>query len=108
MEGSPYQKFSISRRMGGDPGTGPGKLDSGEPGLLLAGILGTGVPSSGDPEACVLPGVWRNSIPDALKSTGVAHSQQASLRQDIAPDGEHWASDDVLEMVEPRALMCRG
>ncbi|KAF3564202.1 hypothetical protein DY000_02015822 [Brassica cretica] len=48
MEGSPYQKFSISRRMGGDPGTGPGKFDSGEPELLLAGILGTGVPSSGD------------------------------------------------------------
>ncbi|KAF2561173.1 hypothetical protein F2Q70_00016941 [Brassica cretica] len=80
-------------------------------------LRGTGVPpsgdpenrgpSSGDPEAGVLPGVWRNSIPEyffpnslpliarfrhrtrgitcALKSTGVAHSKQASLRQDIAP-----------------------
>ncbi|KAF3588518.1 hypothetical protein F2Q69_00031253 [Brassica cretica] len=33
-------------------------------GLLLAGILGTGVLSSGDPEAGVLTWVWRNSIPD--------------------------------------------
>ncbi|KAF3564636.1 hypothetical protein DY000_02016330 [Brassica cretica] len=62
--------------------------------------------ATGDPKAGVLPGVWRNSIPEffpnslpvialfrhrtrgvtcALKSTGVAHSQQASLRQDIAP-----------------------
>ncbi|KAF3560845.1 hypothetical protein DY000_02015832 [Brassica cretica] len=63
MEGSPYRKFSISRRKGGDPGTGPGKLHSGEPGFLIGGILGTGVPSSGDPEAGALHGVWRNSIP---------------------------------------------
>ncbi|KAF3569769.1 hypothetical protein F2Q69_00058663 [Brassica cretica] len=100
--GSPYRKFSISRRMGGDPGTGPRKLHSGEPGFLLAGILGTGVPTSGDPEAGVLPG-----------STGVAHSQQTSLRQDIAPViprsqvplSELWAFDDVLETMEPGALM---
>ncbi|KAF2616417.1 hypothetical protein F2Q68_00038577 [Brassica cretica] len=39
-----------------DPGTGPGKLHNVEPGFFLAGILGTGVPSSGDPEAGVLPG----------------------------------------------------
>ncbi|KAF3538181.1 hypothetical protein F2Q69_00022572 [Brassica cretica] len=61
---------------------------------------------SGDPEAGVLPGVCRNSIPEyffpnslpfiarfrhrtrgitcALKSTGVAHSQQVFPRQDIA------------------------
>ncbi|KAH0863084.1 hypothetical protein HID58_080295, partial [Brassica napus] len=64
MEGSPYRKFSISRRKGGDSGTGPGKLHSREPEFLLAGILGTGVPSSGDPEAGVLPGVWRNSTPE--------------------------------------------
>ncbi|KAF3531425.1 hypothetical protein DY000_02039524 [Brassica cretica] len=57
MEGSPYRKFSISRRKGGDPGTGHGKLHSGELGFLLAGILGTGVPSNGDPEAGVPPGV---------------------------------------------------
>ncbi|WZZ70116.1 hypothetical protein YC2023_081486 [Brassica napus] len=107
MEGSPYKKFSISRGKGAVLGTGPGIIRSGEPGFLLAGILGTGVPSSGDPEAGVLPGVWMNSIPEyffpnslpliarfrhrtwgiaySLKSTGVAHSQQASLRQDIAP-----------------------
>ncbi|KAF2537243.1 hypothetical protein F2Q68_00020809 [Brassica cretica] len=64
MEGSPYRKFSISQRKGGDPGTGSGKLHIGEPEFLLAGILGTGVPSSEDPEADVLPGVWRNSIPE--------------------------------------------
>ncbi|KAF3566990.1 hypothetical protein DY000_02014500 [Brassica cretica] len=104
-----YGRFSLSEvfhfpEEGGDPGTGPGKLHSGEPGFLLAGILGTGVTSSGDPEAGVLPG----GITCALKSSGVAHSQQASLRQDIAPvvlRSWLWASDDVLEMVEPGALM---
>ena len=40
---------------------------------------------SGDPEAGVLPGVWKNSITCAIKSTGVSHSQQTSPRQDIAP-----------------------
>ncbi|KAF2570874.1 hypothetical protein F2Q70_00002857 [Brassica cretica] len=54
---------------GGDPGTGLRKLHSGEPGFLLVGILGTGVPSSGDPEAGVLSGVWRNSIPEYFSPT---------------------------------------
>ncbi|KAF3507865.1 hypothetical protein F2Q69_00006412 [Brassica cretica] len=36
-------------KAGGDPGTGPGKLHSGKPGFLPAGILGTGVPFSVDP-----------------------------------------------------------
>ncbi|KAF3591079.1 hypothetical protein DY000_02021593 [Brassica cretica] len=65
MEGSPYQKFSFSWGKGAVLGTGPGVLRTGEMGFLLAGIMRTGVPSSGDPEAGVLPG--------------------ASLRQDIAP-----------------------
>ncbi|KAF3510628.1 hypothetical protein F2Q69_00007043 [Brassica cretica] len=43
-------------------GTGPGVLRSGEPGFLLAGILGTGVPSSGDPETGLLPGFDRSSL----------------------------------------------
>ncbi|KAF3551918.1 hypothetical protein DY000_02007680 [Brassica cretica] len=60
----------LAEVLRGDPGTGPGKLHSEEPGflpagILPAGILGTGVPSSRDPEAGVLPG--------------------ASLKQDIAP-----------------------
>ncbi|KAF3576945.1 hypothetical protein DY000_02030713 [Brassica cretica] len=63
MEGSPYRKFFISRGRGAVLGTRPGVLRSGEPGFLLVGILGTGVPSTGDPEAGILPGVWRNSIP---------------------------------------------
>ncbi|KAF3612242.1 hypothetical protein DY000_02048827 [Brassica cretica] len=37
MEGSPYRKFSFSRRKGVVPGTGPGVLLSGDPGRLLAG-----------------------------------------------------------------------
>ncbi|KAF3552524.1 hypothetical protein DY000_02006791 [Brassica cretica] len=37
MEGSPYRKFSFSRRKGAVPGTGPGVLRSGDPGCLLAG-----------------------------------------------------------------------
>ncbi|KAF3597865.1 hypothetical protein DY000_02020572 [Brassica cretica] len=47
--------FPFPGRRGG-PGTGPELLRSGESGFLLAGILGTGVPSSGDPEAGVLSG----------------------------------------------------
>ncbi|KAF3564631.1 hypothetical protein DY000_02016334 [Brassica cretica] len=126
----------------GDPGTGPGKLHSGEPGFLIAGILGTGVPSSEDPKTGVLPGTRGITCP--LKSTGVAYSQQVSLRQDIAPvipqsrvplrsvpysepggrsvfptsdrglvlfgplilveDGELWASDGILETMEPGDL----
>ena len=49
--------------------TGTGILHSGEPGFLLAGILGTRVPSSGDPEAGVLPRVWRNSILEYFSPT---------------------------------------
>ncbi|KAF3589151.1 hypothetical protein F2Q69_00029073 [Brassica cretica] len=78
MEGSPYQKFSISRRKGGDPGTGPGKLHRGEPGFLLAGILGTRVPSSGDPEAVSCLGSGRNSIPEYFSPN------RLPFRQDIA------------------------
>ncbi|KAF3600888.1 hypothetical protein F2Q69_00036274 [Brassica cretica] len=69
MEGSPYRKFSFSRGKGVVPATGPGILHSGEAGCLLAGT-----------QRPVTRG-----ITCALKSTGVAHSQQASLRQDIAP-----------------------
>ncbi|KAF3584548.1 hypothetical protein F2Q69_00030005 [Brassica cretica] len=46
MEGSPYRNISISRRKGAVPWTGPGMFPSG------------------DPEAGVLSGVWRNSIPE--------------------------------------------
>ncbi|KAH0898835.1 hypothetical protein HID58_048403 [Brassica napus] len=68
---------------GGDPGTGPGKLHSGEPVFLLAGIQ--------RPVSCLgFPLIDRfrhqtRGINCALKSTRVAHSQQASLRQDIPP-----------------------
>ncbi|KAF2573011.1 hypothetical protein F2Q70_00002837 [Brassica cretica] len=78
MEGSPYQKFSISRRKGSDPETEPGKRHSGEPGFLLVGILGTGVPSNRDPEAGVLPRVPRNSIPEYFSPTG-HHSNNPAI-----------------------------
>ncbi|KAF3484738.1 hypothetical protein F2Q69_00052565 [Brassica cretica] len=71
MEGSPYRKFSISRRKGGRSWDRTQKIHSGEPGFLLAGILGIGVPSSGDPEAGVLSGVWRNSIPEYFSRTDI-------------------------------------
>ncbi|KAF2535394.1 hypothetical protein F2Q68_00020812 [Brassica cretica] len=61
--------FHHSLGYGSDPETEPGKLHSGEPGFIPAGILGTGVPSSGDSEARVLPRVWRNSIPDYFSPT---------------------------------------
>ncbi|KAF3500551.1 hypothetical protein F2Q69_00042901 [Brassica cretica] len=41
MEGTPYRKFSVSRRKEGDLGTGPRKLHIGEPGFLLVGIQGS-------------------------------------------------------------------
>ncbi|KAF2560434.1 hypothetical protein F2Q70_00017647 [Brassica cretica] len=77
MEGSPYRKFSFSRRKGAVPGTGHGVLRSGDSGRLLAGTRS-------------LPLIARfrhrtRGITCALKSTGVVHSQQASLRQDITP-----------------------
>ncbi|KAF3602034.1 hypothetical protein F2Q69_00035275 [Brassica cretica] len=103
---------------------------------------GTGASPSGDPEAGVLPMVWRKSIHEyfpqrfarycsisssnleitcSLKSTEVAHSQQASPRQGIAPTGVwryllesliSWLKmkklgdfSDTLEMAEPGTLM---
>ncbi|KAH0903319.1 LOW QUALITY PROTEIN: hypothetical protein HID58_042822 [Brassica napus] len=68
---------------GAVPGTGPGVLRSGEPGCLLAGtqrsVSCLGLPLI----ARFCHRTW--GITCALKSTGVAHSQQASLRQDTAP-----------------------
>ncbi|KAF3493662.1 hypothetical protein DY000_02052828 [Brassica cretica] len=37
MEGSPYRKFSFSRRKGVVPRTGPGVLPSEDPRSILAG-----------------------------------------------------------------------
>ncbi|KAF3602228.1 hypothetical protein F2Q69_00035314 [Brassica cretica] len=71
MEGSPYRKFSFSRRKGAVAGTGPRILHSGDLGRLLAGTQ--------RPVSCL------GGITCALKSTEVAHSQQAFPRQDIAP-----------------------
>ncbi|KAF3571830.1 hypothetical protein F2Q69_00059540 [Brassica cretica] len=88
MEGSPYRKFSFSWGKGAVPCTGPKILHSGKPSLPLIARF------------CHRT----RGITCALKSTGVAHSQQASLRQDIAPMEKLWFSDGVLETVEPGAL----
>ncbi|KAF3549605.1 hypothetical protein DY000_02007544 [Brassica cretica] len=97
---SSYVVFYFCRKsltdLGG-AGTGPGELHSGEPGFLLAGT-----------QSLPLIARFRHrtwGITCALKSTGVAHSQQASLRQNIAPMGKLWASDDILETVELGSLM---
>ncbi|KAF2550028.1 hypothetical protein F2Q68_00033661 [Brassica cretica] len=109
MEDSPYRKFSISQRKGGDPGTGPGKLRSGEPWFLLTGILGTGVPSSGDPEAGVLPGVWRNSIPELpVGRTSLQLSSDPGFhsgRNRILNPGDDQFPLRQTGTVEPGALM---
>ncbi|KAF2614980.1 hypothetical protein F2Q70_00011465 [Brassica cretica] len=51
MEGSPYRKFSFSRRNGVVPGTEPGVLPSG------------------DPEAGVLPGMENLGASDDVSET---------------------------------------
>ena len=60
MEGSPYRKFSFSWGSGQSQGPDPEDY-----------IAGTGVPPSGDPEAGVLPGVSRNSIPEYFFSNNL-------------------------------------
>ncbi|KAF2591720.1 hypothetical protein F2Q70_00038588 [Brassica cretica] len=60
----PSSMFSLSEVFhfpgkGAILGPDPENSIAGNRGFLLAGILGTGVPSSGDPEASALPGVWR-------------------------------------------------
>ncbi|KAF3544715.1 hypothetical protein DY000_02007799 [Brassica cretica] len=120
MEGSPYRKFSISRGKGAVLGTGPGVLRSGEPGFLLAGILGTRVPSSGDPETGVLPGdiapvVLRFRVPFRSEPYSEPEGGSVSPISDrglvllwpliLVEDGKLWASDGVLETAKPGALM---
>ncbi|KAF3506952.1 hypothetical protein F2Q69_00006011 [Brassica cretica] len=98
MEGSPYRKFSFSRRKGVVPWTGPGVLPSGDLGLPLIARFRHRT----------------RGITCALKSTGVAHYQQASLRQDITPVillsqmEKLRAFNGVLEMAEPGALVPIG
>ncbi|KAF3546828.1 hypothetical protein DY000_02006597 [Brassica cretica] len=78
------------------PGTVPGTLRSGDPGCLLVGTprpvscLGSGeiqylsiFPQQFAPYCSISSS--NSGITCALKSTGVAHSQQDYLRQDIAP-----------------------
>ncbi|KAF3548168.1 hypothetical protein DY000_02007532 [Brassica cretica] len=116
MEGSPYRKFSFSRGKGAVSRTGPGEPHSGEPWFLSAGNQrSVSCPRSGGiqylsifPQQFTPYSRFRHrtrGITCALKSTGVAHSQQAYLRQDIAQIGKLWASDGILETVEPEALM---
>ncbi|KAF3564347.1 hypothetical protein DY000_02014977 [Brassica cretica] len=100
MEGSPYRKFSISWRKGGDPGTGPGKLHSGEPGFLLAGIQ--------RPVSCLGSGGTqylrhRSSNPAIQGSTqvGTVFRTRGMISFPYVRPG----FDDVLETVEPGALM---
>ncbi|KAF3571711.1 hypothetical protein F2Q69_00058901 [Brassica cretica] len=57
MEGSLYRKFSISRGKGAILGLDPKNSIAGNRGFCLAGILGNGVPSSGDPEAGAMSGL---------------------------------------------------
>ncbi|KAF2538199.1 hypothetical protein F2Q68_00021048 [Brassica cretica] len=113
-------------KAGGDPGTGHGKLHSGEPGFLLAGILGTGFASY----CSISSSNSRNNLCTQVNrscsfSTGfpqAGHRSNRGLVQlgplILVEDGELWASDCVLETMDPGALtfpeeelharMCRG
>ena len=95
MEGSPNQKSSISRKRGRSLGLVPGFLLAGTWSIPVSGTRGSGscLEAGGNDTEVFFP----NSLPliarfrhrtrgitCALKSTGVAHSQQAPLRQDSA------------------------
>ncbi|KAF3547649.1 hypothetical protein DY000_02009285 [Brassica cretica] len=92
MEGSSYRKSSISWKGGRSLGLVPG--------FLLAGTWSVPLSGTRRPGSCLEAGgndigvFFPNSLPliarfrgitSALKSTGVAHSQQAPLRQDSVP-----------------------
>ncbi|KAF3576176.1 hypothetical protein DY000_02030643 [Brassica cretica] len=102
MEGSPYRKFSISQRNGGSPETEPGKLPSGEPGFLPAGILETGFA----PYCSISSSNSGNNVHSSQPELLILNRGLVLFRPLIVvEDGELWASDDVLETVEPGALM---
>ncbi|KAF2618336.1 hypothetical protein F2Q68_00038658 [Brassica cretica] len=158
MEGSPFRKFSFSRRKGAVPGTRPGILRSGEPGCLLAvtrrpvsflgcgGILYLSIFSQQFVPYCLISSSnsGNNLCTQVIRSCSFS---AGFLRQDISPVillsrvplrpephsepgggpiplyqigvwrffflnryflskmGELWASDGVLEMVGPGALV---
>ena len=94
MEGSPYQEFSIFWNGARFQGPNSGFLLAGTWTVPLSGTRGSGscLEAGGNDTGVFFP----NSLPliarfrhrtrgitCALKSTGVAHSHQASLRQDI-------------------------
>ncbi|KAF3596677.1 hypothetical protein DY000_02022325 [Brassica cretica] len=96
MEGSPYRKFSISWKGARFQGPNSGFLLAGTWSVPLSGTRGSGscLEAGGNNTRIFFP----NSLPlisrfrhrsrgiiCALKSTGVAHSQQAPLRQDPVP-----------------------
>ncbi|WZZ27109.1 hypothetical protein YC2023_010510 [Brassica napus] len=93
MEGSPYQKFSIFWKGARFQGPNSGFLLAGTWSVPLSGTRGSGscLEAGGNDTGVFFP----NSLPliylfhhrswgitCALKSTEVAHSQQAPLRQD--------------------------
>ena len=95
MEGSHYRKSSISWKGGRSLGLVPGFLLAGTWSVPLSGARGSGscLEAGGNDTGVFfsnsLPLIARfrhrtQSITNALKSTGVAHSQQAPLRQDSA------------------------
>ncbi|KAF2607820.1 hypothetical protein F2Q68_00044617 [Brassica cretica] len=96
MEGSPYRKFSISWKGAQFQGPNSGFLLAGTWSVPFSGTRGSGsyLEAGGNDTGVFFP----NSLPlisrfrhrsrgitCALKSTGVAHSQQAPFRQDPFP-----------------------
>ncbi|KAF3605713.1 hypothetical protein DY000_02047813 [Brassica cretica] len=96
MEGSPYRKSSFSWKLGRSLGLVPGFLLAGTWSVPVSGTRGSGscLKVGGNdtgvffPNCLPLIAQFRHrtrGVTCALKSTGVAHSQQAPLRQDSAP-----------------------
>ncbi|KAF2591461.1 hypothetical protein F2Q70_00039193 [Brassica cretica] len=68
-------------------------------GIRIGLQWGTGVPPSGDPEAGVLPWVWRNSTPEYFSPTtgGVLPTDQANLTRTQQDGQQHQEREEEVE-----------
>ncbi|KAF2567089.1 hypothetical protein F2Q68_00025551 [Brassica cretica] len=126
MEGSPYRKFSISRRKGAILGPGPENSIAGNQAGIQRPVscLGSGgiqylsiFPQQFAPYCSISSSNSGNNLCTQVNrscsfSAGLTWAGHRSNRGLVllgplilVEEGKLWASDDVLETVEPGALM---